>query len=335
MLNRPIISKRNRALGAVVAILVLIISTTATDSAASQLLDRIVAVVNEDIILLSELNKEMTVYSQRIRQQGFDSEKERRTLFEVRKEMLNRLVDEKLTDQEIRRHHIKIENKEIDNTIERIKEANAFTDEELRGYLAQEQIPMDQYREKIRKQIMRTRLVNTQIKSKIVITDAEIQTYYDNHPEMYGGKRHYHLKNILIRVPEYATDDKKKAAWEQIEALRSRIVDGEDFSDLAEIYSQGPTAGEGGDIGEFEESTLSPQILSALDGLVQGQTTSVLETDYGMQIFYVEAINRSEGIPLESVREELHEKMFAKVVDDKFISWLEDLRDRSHVKIIN
>lgn len=316
-------------------LLILIVSATATASAAAEVLDRIVAVVNEDIILLSELNERMAPYRQRIRQQNFDAEQERQTIFQVREEMLHRLVDEKLTDQEVQRNDIQISGEEIDKTIERIKEANAFTDESLRSYLDDEELTMDQYRETIENQILRTRLVNIQVKSKIVITNEEIQAYYDSHPELYGGKLRYHLRNILIRVPAYSTEEEKNTIRERMQQLRSRIDEGEDFSDLARIYSKGPTASDGGNIGEFEESTLSPQIRDALKGLNPGDTTAVIDTDQGFQLFYVEAVHQSEGVPLESVQEEIHEKLFNEVVDKKFLSWLEDLRNRSHIKIVN
>ena len=322
-------------LSMLVGLSTLVFSTTATASAASEVLDRIVAVVNEDIILLSELNQRMAPYTLRLNEQNIDSERKRRMLFQLREEMLNRLVDEKLTDQEVERNDINISEAEIDNTIERIKTANAYTDEELRLYLDQEQLTMEQYRDSIKHQILRARLVNLEVKSKIVITSEEIQEYYDSHPELYGGKRLYRLKNILMRIPAYSLSDEKETIREKMEQLRSRIENGEDFSELARIYSQGPTASQGGDIGEFEESTFSPQIQQALKGLEPGETTAVLETDQGYQLFYVSALRQLENIPLESVEDEIHEKLFNEIVDKKFISWLEDLRGRSHIKIVN
>ncbi|MFO7714203.1 SurA N-terminal domain-containing protein [Desulfosarcina sp.] len=327
--------KRNLYLSVLIGILILVFTTTATASAAAEVLDRIVAVVNEDIILLSELKARMEPYTQRIRQQGFDTDKERKMLFNVREEMLNRLVDEKLTDQEITRNDIQVDEAEVDSTIERIKAANSFTDEDLRRFLTQEQMTMEQYREKIKEQALRTRLVNYQVKSKIVVTEEEIRSYYDSHPEVYGGKRHYQLRNILMRVPDFSTEAEKQAVREQMQQLRHRVETGESFADLARQFSQGPAAADGGNIGEFAKETLSPQIQSALDGLEPGQATAVLDTDLGFQLFFVEAINRTEGKPLESVREEIHQKLFTEVVDKKFLSWLESLRSQSHIKIIN
>jgi peptidyl-prolyl cis-trans isomerase SurA len=307
----------------------------ATTGGAAKVIDRIVAVVNEDIILLSELNDRMQPFSERIKQQGLDEERQRELLFKVREDMLNRLVDEKLTDQEIKRNDIQVDEALIDATIERVKTANYFTDEELRDSLAQEQLTMEQYRSQIKEQILRTRLVNSEVKSKIVITEEDIKAYYDNHSGIYGGKLHYHLRNILLRVPDLSTKSEKQAIGERLKAVRERIEAGESFADLARSVSEGPAAASGGDIGEFETSSLSPQIQAALEGLSAGQTTPVLDTDLGFQLFFVEAINRDEGSPLDSVREEIHQKLFKDEVDRKFLSWLEALRERSHIKIIN
>ena len=302
---------------------------------ATKVIDRIVAVVNEDIILLSELNDRVAPYAQRIRQQKYSEDKEREMLFKVREDMLNRLVDEKLTDQEIKRNDIQVDDAQIDNTIERIKAANYFTDEDLRGFLEQEQMTMEQYRDQIKEQILRTRLVNYEVKSKIVVTEEDIRDYYDSHPEIYGGKLHYHLRNILLRVPGFSTTSEKQAIEERIINVREQIVNGESFADMARSVSEGPAAANGGDIGEFETSSLSPQIQAALEGLKAGQTTAVLDTDLGFQLFYVEAINRDEGKPLDDVREEIYQKLYKEDVDRKFLSWLETLRERSHIKIIN
>jgi peptidyl-prolyl cis-trans isomerase SurA len=327
--------KRNLFLGGLIGIFMLVFTASATATAASEVIDRIVAVVNEDIILLSELRERMAPYVQRIRQQGFDLEKERQMIFKVREETLNRLVDEKLTDQEIKRNDIQVDETTIDNTIERIKTTNSFTDEDLRRFLEQDQMTMEQYREKIREQVLRSRLVNYQVRSKIVITDAEIRDYYDSHPELYGGEVRYHLRNILMQVPEFSTDAEKAAVQEKMNQLSERIQAGEAFADLARQYSQGPAAADGGDIGEFGEKALSPQIRAALDGLDPGGTTEVLDTDQGFQLFYLEAINRTEGKPMASVKDEIHQKLFTEVVDKEFLSWLENLRSGSHIKIIN
>ena len=302
---------------------------------ATELVDRIVAVVNEDIILLSELNERLTPFIGRIRAQGFDEEKERQTIYKVREDVLNSLIDEKLTDQEIQKNGIKVDDAEIDKTIERIKAANAFTDEDLRAFLQRESMTMEDYRQKVRDQLLRARLVNYQVKSKIVITDEDIRDYYEAHPEQYGGKQSYHLRHILMQVPGTASDEERAAIAQAMESIRDRVTDSASFAELARTYSQSPTAADGGDLGEFAIDTIAPRIKSALAEVKAGECTPVLDTDLGFQLFFVEAINTQEGKPLEGVRDEIHQKLYADIVDKKFLSWLQELRSQSHIKIIN
>lgn len=300
----------------------------------SQVVDRIVAVVNDDIVLLSELNELMAPYKERLKQQGFPLEKERKMLFKIREEVVNRLVDEKLADQEIKKFGITVSDKEIDATLERIKSINFYTDEDLREFLKREGMDLDQYKSRVREKIQRSKLVNYTVKSKIVITDEDIRAYYEGHPKEYGGKSTYHLSNIMKTKPVLATDSELDEIKAEMQKIIRSLKDGVSFDKLAGMHSEAPNAAGGGDLGVFEMSALSPLIQNAIKGLKSGQFTPVLDTDQGFQIFYVKNINSLPGKPLDSVKPEIQEKLYTKVVDEKYKSWIEDLRSRSHIKII-
>ena len=136
----------------------------------AEVVDRIVAVVNADIITLYDLNRAYKPYEENIRALKYEPEKERQTLFQVRQDILSQLIDGQLADQQIKREQIAVSQKEIDTAIERIKEARSFTDEQLREGLAAQGLTMEEYRKEIESQILRTKLVNREVKSKIVIT---------------------------------------------------------------------------------------------------------------------------------------------------------------------
>jgi len=127
-------------------------------SHGAEIVDRIVAVVNDDIITLFELNRAIKPYEDKIHALGYSEEKERRMLFKVREGVLNQLIDKKIEDQQIKRSNIKISEEQIDQTIERIKEKNFFSDEDLRLALAKDGLTMEAYRNKIKEEILRTRL---------------------------------------------------------------------------------------------------------------------------------------------------------------------------------
>jgi peptidyl-prolyl cis-trans isomerase SurA len=298
----------------------------------SQVVDRIVAVVNDDIILLSELNRVFDPYAENIRRRGLPIEEERAMLFKVREEILSHLIDRKLTDQESKRLGITVSDKEIDSAIERIKEANFYTDESMREALEKEGMTMEEYREQMEEQILRSKLVNFEVRSKIIITKEDIASYYESHKDVYQGKKKYHFRNILMKAP--AEDDKKIEVKEKMEIILARLKAGEPFEKLAEKYSELPSAAKGGDLGVFEYDVLSPQLKEAIKGLNTGDVTPVLDTDLGYQIFFIQEIVEPESKSLEEALPEIEENLYKEIVDSKFKSWLEDLRKRSHIKII-
>jgi len=301
---------------------------------SAEIVDRIVAVIDNDIILLSGLNKKFEPYAVRIKKQMFPLEKEQALLYKVRTDLLNQLIDQKLTDHEIKRKHITVGSNQVDNAIERIKEENQYSDEELRIALAKEGLTMQAYRIELKEQILRTRLVNFEVKSRIIITKEDIRTYYEKNFGDFAGEKKYHLKNIILKIPEFADDDERAAISARMERIYQRLNNGALFGELAVELSASSTGTAGKDLGIIKESMLSPQIKKALSGLNQGGYTKVLDTNQGFQIFYIENILNPRGKSLEEASFEIKNKLFGQIVNKRFNEWLEKLRARSHIKII-
>ena len=115
----------------------------------AELVDRIVAVVNNDIITLYDLNRAFKPYEANIKALGYPPDKERETLYQVRSDLLSQLIDSQLADQQIKLEQLAVTEQEINVTIERMKEARSFTDEQLRQGLAAQGITMEEYRKEI------------------------------------------------------------------------------------------------------------------------------------------------------------------------------------------
>ncbi len=299
----------------------------------AETVDRIVAIVNSDIITLYELNQSLKPYAERVKTLGYSNNKEQEMLFKVREDILKKLIDEKIEDQQIKRFNIVVSEQEIDKTVERIKEINYLTDEEFRKGLNAEGLTMDEYRERLKESLLRTKLVNREIKSKIVITNEDIKTYYDSHSEKYGGETKYHHRNILMIVSPLADAVEKRRVKEEMEAVLAKIKDGEPFENMVAAYSESPLASEGGDLGLFALDKLSPTLREAVKDLKAGELTPVLDTEYGYQIFLVEEVMQTPVNPLEKVKLEIERILFDKIVDERFQAWLEELRENSHIKI--
>jgi len=300
----------------------------------AHLVERIVAVVNDDIITLSELNTALTPFAGKIKSSGYTADKERKMLYTVREQVLNQLIDETLTKQEVKRANINVNEMEIDAMIERIKEVRFYTDEEFRVALNQQGFTIADYRTRLKEQIMRSKLVNKEVKSKIIITQDDIKTYFDSHADNYAGEKKYHLRNIIMVVPALADTIEKNEIHKKMETVVVKVKAGASFESLARKYSQSPIAKEGGNLGTFDAGSLSPQIQSALKNLKKGEYTPILDTDQGFQIFYVENILYDKGRTLEESSGEIRQALYKEIVDREFENWLQGLRKRSHIKVI-
>lgn len=300
----------------------------------AEIVDRIVAVVNDDIITLSDLNSSLKPYWEKIQSLGYPPEKEQQLLYKVRKDILDHLIDEKIEDQEIKRSKVNISEEQIDQTIERFKETNYLTDEQLRAALTKEGLNMEEYRKKVKGQILRARLVNLKVKSKIVITKEEVKAYYEKHIGDYSGKPKYHLRNIILKVPLFTDTKKKLEIKAKMDEILEKLKSGDSFETLAAKYSESPAASDGGDLGEFEFDLLSPQLQKAIKELKPGEFTPVIDTDLGYQIFFLENITDAKRKTLEEVTPEIENKLYNESIDKRYEAWIGDLRKQSVIKII-
>ncbi|MEJ2641437.1 MAG: peptidyl-prolyl cis-trans isomerase, partial [Desulfosarcinaceae bacterium] len=235
------------------------------------------------------------------------------------------------TDQEIKRLGLTISSAEVDSMLERIKEVNYLTDEELRAALKREGTTLAAYREELKKQLLRTKLVNIEVKSKIVVTDADIKAYYNAHQDLYAGEPEYHLRNIVLAIPDA---EAAPAVRKRMEAVVAHLKAGLSFAEAARRYSESVLAEEGGDLGRISLSTLSKEIRDALRGLKPGEFSDIVVTDQGLQLFYVEDLYPAAGRSLAEASAEIEDKLYKQIVDEKFNTWLENLRSQAHIKIV-
>jgi peptidyl-prolyl cis-trans isomerase SurA len=167
-----------------------------------------------------------------------------------------------------------------------------------------------------------------------VITKEDVKAYYEKHIEDYGGKQKYHLRNIIMKVSLFSDTKKKLEIQARMDEILEKLKAGESFEVLAAKYSESPAASDGGDLGEFEFDSLSPQLQTAIEKIKPGEFTPVLDTDQGYQIFFIEEILSAQGKTLEEVTPEIESKLFNESIDKKYRAWIGDLKEQSVIKII-
>ncbi len=171
-----------------VVFLLLCMCSIAIGVRASEIVDRIVAVVNDEIITYAALNEAFAPYEKQIQARNYSFAQEMEARFRFREQLIQQLIDQELTEQEANKIGIKISDVEVDEAIERTKSMNLITDEKLRKMLNQDGLTMEGYRKNMKQQLLRTRLIQYEVKSKIIITKEEIQTYYNANKSGYGEK---------------------------------------------------------------------------------------------------------------------------------------------------
>jgi len=289
---------------------------------SADVIDKIIAIVNADIITQVQLNKEITPFIKKIESSGYSSEKQNEMLQDVRKKILDTLIDNSLTQQEARRYRIKVSDAEIDNAVEHVKKSRSLSQEDLEKALENEGMTLDEYRGVIEKQILQNKLVNYMVKSKVIITESEIKKQYEADAEKYAGKKKFHLRNILM-------DNENK-----IKEVKKKLDQNKDFITLAKQYSIAPNASDGGDLGLFDISGFSKEIKDSISPLTKGDYTPVILTAQGFQIFYIQDIVMDGGKPYAEVHDMIYESLYRDQVEKKFDTWLKSLKEKAHIKIL-
>jgi peptidyl-prolyl cis-trans isomerase SurA len=205
----------------------------------------------------------------------------------------------------------------------------------LREGLSRQGLTMAEYRKEMREQILRSKLVNREVKSKIVVTKEDVKAYYDSHQDEYAGEKKYYLYNIFVRLSPEADTSERESALRQMEDARARLAQGVTFEDLVNQLKNSSSRVQGTDLGLYRPEELSEQLQGAVAKLSAGEYTEVLDTDFGPQIIYVQKIQETPAKSVDEVESEIVETLYNELVDNKYQDWLNDLRKRSLIKIIS
>jgi peptidyl-prolyl cis-trans isomerase SurA len=315
-----------KAVLAGVAVLFLCLSVQAAG------VDRIVAVVNDEVITLSELNGAFAPYQERL-EAAYKGVEREQALTETKLTILNRMIDDILMAQQSRKAGIVVRDEDVDNAIEDLLKRRNISREELGKALERDGITLEAYRNGMRDQLVRIRLVQREIKSKVAVSDEEIGQYYRKNREDYEGKETVRIKQILLPLPKEADPAVKEKLRADAGGLHKRLLDGEPFEAISANYAQGPAANTGGDIGYIEKGMILPEVEAVAFSLPLNQISPVIESPVGFHIIRV-IDRRGAGIKsIESVREEIREKLDMEKVEKKFGEWLIALRVKSHIEI--
>jgi peptidyl-prolyl cis-trans isomerase SurA len=312
--------------------LVAIIFVSGPHRVSGEIFNRVVAIVNDDVITLYELNQRIRVVTGSTPEQLREKDEER--YLEARRKILQFMIDEKCAKEKIQEMDIKIPPEQIDARIEMVKKRNRWTHEDLLAVLKQEGITVEEFREKIKTDLERAELINYQVKSKIIIRDEQITQYYEEHKKDFSTEEKVHLAGIFLIQRNPKDEEESLRLKAKGEEILAKLRNGEDFAALSKKFSQGPGADEGGDLGTFKADQLTPELKKAVAGIEEGGFTDLIVKPNGIQILKLIKRQKAEAHPLEEVREAIYATLYQQEVDRRYETWIKELRKETYTKII-
>lgn len=307
----------------------------------AEVVDRVIAIVNNDVITLSEVNEEGKTLLQRVAENTRPSELPK-ALEQARQKIIETLIEKKIMMQEAEKANISVSADEVEMAYERILQQNRLTSEVFIEKLAQMGMTESQYRENLKDQILSSKLVNMEVRSKIIIPEDKIIDYYDTHYTERVGEGGFYLLQIGVIWDQNAPAGSgiartREEARKKADHVHGLAVQGEDFRELARKYSSLPSAADGGDIGVLKDDDMSAEMLATISGTKAGDITPIIETSAGFQFFKV--LSSQEGqivtkVSYESVKDNIYEILYQQEVASRFDAWLKEMKSRAYIKIL-
>ncbi|WP_088178448.1 peptidylprolyl isomerase [Methylotenera sp. L2L1] len=262
-------------------------------------MDRIVAVVDQTVITEQELESRITSLSAQLRKQGTELPEESI----LRKQILERLISDALQLQYAAQTGIKVDDTQLDKTIERIAEQNKMTIRQFHDALNQDGISIRKFRADIRNEIIIARLREREVESRVNVSESEIDNYLTTQASSNQNQDEYEISHILIRVPEEAAPEDVQKAKTKVDEALAALEAGTSFAKVSASFSDAPNALEGGNIGWKSGSQVPTLFLDALKTMQKGDVSTALRSPNG---FHILKVNDKRGGSSPLIIEQTH-----------------------------
>ena len=322
-----------RLLLAAAVCLLALLSRPAGWAQEPQTLDGIAAVVNEEIITISEVREAMAFEVREI-PPGLRGERLQERISAIYEQTLNNLLDIQLQLARARQLQMGVSTDEIDRQVDALKEQNQISDDQLEQMLKSRGMTLASYRQQIREGLLVTKVVNAEVRSRLIILDSELQEAYDARQDSYRVAGTQTVSHILFMLPARASDADVAQRRAEAERVLQEIRGGGDFAALARQHSEGPSAERGGLLGTFKANELLPGFDEATANLQPGEISDVVRTRVGLHIVRLEDRQADSFKSFDEVKEDLQNELLREKTEAKYQEWLEALRLQAYVKIL-
>jgi len=295
-------------------------------SAASILLDRVVAVVDREIITWSELYMAMSFdYQDRLRNMA--PEEKKAFLEKAADGFLDRLIDRKLQLAAARKNGVSATEEEVRAAIDDIRKSYGFSMEEFRAALKREGFRYEDYTRRIAEQITIQKYVRFEIYSKTVVSDREVEEYYEKHRDEFPLRMLFRFSEIRIKAPPGDTEEARGL----VRRISEMAAQGIDFKEIMERIGPDDRVTFLPDTGYIAADELRSDFVEALRGLKAGDVTAPIESADGIHVLKV--IKMQSPVSVEVIKDNIRELLANKVSEERYRKWVRSLRRRAMIEI--
>lgn len=292
--------------------------------AGAPAVDRVVASVDGDPITMREVKDFAAQHGQPIDTDDFATS-------DTAKTAVKALIGEKLLEQEVKKYEDKIDEEQVDKYITRLRMDKHLSEAEFRAQLQASGMTYDELRKRARLDLEKAMMIEQEVRAKISVSDAAIKTYYDAHKEDFTiSKERLKLAQILIALPANPTAAQLADAQKKAATIRARALKGDDFGDLARVYSDDVSKSNGGELGWFAPGDINDAILAAVKPLKTGEVSAPVRTSHGIHIVKLEEHEVPGVVPLSEVKEQIRNELVDEQSATALQNWVESDLVKQH-----
>ncbi|MFZ3216581.1 MAG: peptidylprolyl isomerase [Candidatus Acidiferrales bacterium] len=292
----------------------------------------IVARVNNDVITLSDYQKAEQQLRDEVAHdcQGCPRDQIDAQLKDQQKDLLRGLIDQSLMVQRAKDMGISVES-DLAKRLDEVRKQNGLaTLEDLQKGVEASGLSWDDYKTTIRNGLLQKEVVRREVGAHVDISNDEVKQYYEAHPQEFTLPERVVLSEISL-----STDGKSPAELAAVrnkaEGLRTSVLNGDDFNQVARLYSQGSTANDGGSLGTFKRGELAPQLEAVVFQMSKGQISDVIQTRTGFEILKVEDHLQAGLQPLNKVEPDIRNIIYEQKMQPRMRDYLAELREQSYI----
>ncbi len=316
-------------------ILLIILTFFSAPSARAdrQLLDQVVAIVNDDPITQSELDGVMRPVYEDYKSQ-YSGQALMEAMVDAKRKILNQLIEDKLVYQEAIAQKIEPNEAEVEGMLGDFKK-KFKSDMDMEDALSKEGMSFQALRERLERQSVIRHLQDMEVRAKVVVSPLEVEEFYAQHADEFSSEGTVRVRSLTVKKSEEAREKglTDETAKNKIEKLKKRISDGEDFGVIAQDSSEDTSAKMGGLSEWIRPGEMIPEINQVIFSLKPGQISDVIETPMGYHIFRLEEKKEKFRKTLEEAKPLIYDRLFREKSMKRFQEWINSLKRNAYISI--